>query len=111
MSAFTLPSGRIVDLRDPEDITWGEELHAISEGLRNAEEYTYAKHAALVPTLSRLEIAKLNRKDGRALSAEVDRLWNGRERSEAENLPLGNGSLPSSTDSSHANATGSPSAP
>ena len=69
MAEFKLPSGRVVETREP---TWGEEVHAISTGLADPESFTWAKFAVVVPGLSLEEIKALNRKDGRALMEEVN---------------------------------------
>lgn len=90
MSQFTLPSGRVVELREP---TWGDELHVTSLGLQKGpEEYTYAKYAAIVQGLTREEIAALPRPDGRALTKEVTRIFEGRP--EDQEVPFKNGSAP-----------------
>lgn len=75
MPDFTLPSGRVVVTVEP---LYGDEVHIISTGLQNAEEFTYAKFAAIVPELSREDVAALTRPDGRALAAEVNRIFAGR---------------------------------
>jgi hypothetical protein len=72
---FTLPSGRVVEIVEP---SYGDEVHIISTGLQNAEEFTYAKCEAMVPGLTREEVAELSRPDGRALLAEVNRIFAGR---------------------------------
>jgi hypothetical protein len=88
VSQLTLPSGRVVELREP---LWGDELHVTTLGLQQGpEEYTYAKYAAIVPSLTREEIAALSREDGRALTREVTRIFEGRP--EDQEAPFGNGS-------------------
>ena len=86
MPEFKLPSGRVVETREP---TWGEEVHAISTGLADPESFTWAKFAVVVPGLSLEEIKALNRKDGRALMEEVNQIWQG--RSEEAEIPFANG--------------------
>jgi hypothetical protein len=91
MSDFKLPSGRIV--RTEDTILWGQELHIISVGLQNPEEYHYAKCAAIVPGLKREEIFGLSREDGRALSKEINRIYDGGTvRSVEAERPFANGS-------------------
>lgn len=90
MSQFTLPSGRVVELRD--ELTWGDELHVVSLGLQQGTEaYTYAKYEAIVPSMTREQIAALSRPDGRALNMEVTRIFEGRP--EDQEAPFGNGSV------------------
>lgn len=96
MAEFTLPSGRVVELQEP---SYGDEVHAISEGLKSPEEFTFAKFAAVVPGLTREEAAKLSRADGRALMRAVDLIFTGRPVEQES--PLGNGLPPHSTVSTH----------
>lgn len=95
MAAFTLPSGRIVETQEP---TFGDEVHVISVGLANAEEFTYAKFAVIVPSMTREEVAALSRRDGRALSSEVSRIFQGRP--EEQEIPFENNSQPDSREES-----------
>lgn len=87
MALFRLPSGREIETREP---LWGDELHVIASGLSDPEEFTYAKFAAIVPSLSREEVAALSRKDGRALNKEVNRIFEGRP--EDQEAPFSDGS-------------------
>lgn len=87
MALFKLPSGREVELREP---TWGDELHVITSGLKDPEEFTYAKFAVIAPSLTREEVAALSRLDGRALNKEVSRIFEGRP--EDQEAPFENGS-------------------
>lgn len=87
MADFVLPSGRVVQVEEP---LWGPYLHAITGGLANAEEYAYLKYEAVVPSLTRAEIAALSRADGIALNVEVTRVFNGRP--EEKEIPFGNNS-------------------
>lgn len=76
MGDFKLPSGRVVTTHEP---TWGQQLHITSEGLdKGTEAFTYAKYAAIIPDLTPEEIAALSRADGRALTKEVKRIFDGR---------------------------------
>ena len=87
MSSLTLPSGRVVELRD--ELTWGDELHVVSLGLQQGTEaYTYGKYEVIVLSLKREEIAALSRPDGRALNIEVTRIFEGRPEDKA---PFKNG--------------------
>ena len=95
MPEFTLPSGRVLNLHDP---LYGELIHVASEGADNIEELLYAKYALIVPEMSRDEIAKLNRKDGFALQAEMSRLWDGRP--EEQEVPFETPSPQPSTEES-----------
>jgi hypothetical protein len=91
MPEFKLPSGRVIQTE--ETILWGQELHIISVGLRDPEEYSYAKCEAVVPSLTRAEVAGLSREDGRALQHEVNRIFEGSvARSEEAERPFANGS-------------------
>jgi|ERR1051326_355289 hypothetical protein len=87
MADFVLPSGRVVQTQEP---LWGAYLHAITAGLDKPEEYAYLKAAAVVPGLSRDEVAALSREDGIALNVEVTRVFNGRP--EEKEIPFGNNS-------------------
>jgi hypothetical protein len=76
VTSLKLPSGRVVELHEP---TWGEQLHVTSEGLdKGSEAFTYAKYAVIVPGMTAEEIASLSRADGRALTKEVKRIFDGR---------------------------------
>lgn len=79
MPQFTLPSGGVIETRDP---TWGEVLHVTSEGVDNLEELIYTKQLILFPGLTREIIAALSPKDGRALLKEMKRLWEGEDGEE-----------------------------
>jgi hypothetical protein len=88
MPSFTLPSGRVVETQEP---TYGAECDAVFAGMRDPEEFHYLKFFAVVPSLTREEIAALSRADGGALAAEVNRVFLGKAE-EADKPPLGNGS-------------------
>jgi hypothetical protein len=75
MADFKLPSGRVVETREPN---FDEELRIISSGLNDPYEFSYLKLDAIVPGLSREEIGQLPRPDGRALLKEVNRIFTGR---------------------------------
>jgi hypothetical protein len=90
MANFTLPSGRVVETHEP---TWGEQLHITSEGVdKGTEAYTYAKYAVILPALSAEEIAALSREDGRALTKEVKRIFDGRP--DDQEVPFSKGKIP-----------------
>src|SRR5438094_646102 len=97
MADFTLPSGRQIITHEP---LFGEFVHLTSTAAEDVEELVYAKFAIIVPSLSREEVAALNRADGLALLNEVSRLWEG--RSEEAGDPLENGGTPSSAETSQA---------
>jgi hypothetical protein len=99
MAEFKLPSGRIVETHEP---TYGEECDAIFAGLTDNKEFHYAKFAAVVPNLTREDIQGLARMDGRALAAEVNRIFLAKPEGSP---PLGNGSPSPSTGSSLQMAT------
>lgn len=84
MAKFVLPSGRKVETREQ---TWGQELHAITSAMADLEEFHYLKAAVIVPELSREDIAGLSSADGRALSKEINRIFEGRP--EEQKLPFG----------------------
>ena len=90
MPEFKLPSGRVLETR--EDLLWGDEVHIISVGLRDPEEYSYAKVEAAFPKLTRAEIAALSREDGRALQKEANRIFQAGERSVEAERPFATGS-------------------
>ena len=88
MGSFTLPSGRVLETREP---LFGEELHVVAVGADDVEELVYAKCEVIAPGLSREEIAGLSRADGRALVFEVGRIWDGRP--EEQEIPFEKASL------------------
>ncbi len=74
MSQFTLPSGRLVDIKD--EPTYGDELKAMKVSLSgDAVEYLYAKYAVMCPSVSREAIDGYTRDDGHALGLEVNRRY------------------------------------
>lgn len=90
MGEFKLPSGRVV--KTEETILWGQEVHIVSIGLQNPEEFHYAKCEAIVPSLTRADIFALSREDGRALSREVNRIYgDATARSVEAERPFANG--------------------
>lgn len=61
-------------MREP---AYGEEALAIQIGVNNPDAFIYAKVAVVVPTLTWAGLAGLSRTDGRALMAEVNRIFRG----------------------------------
>lgn len=94
MSEFILPSGVRLELHEPN---WGEMLDALDAHDKGAKIFANAKCAAIVSSHSVAEIAKFTKDDGLALMQEVNRIFQGRPAK--DDLPLDNGSQPSSMDS------------
>jgi hypothetical protein len=102
MAEFTLPSGRVIELREP---TFGQEMAIVAAGHDNLAELMYAKCVVIAPSISREEIEAMPRADGRALVVAVGKVWDGRP--EEQEAPFGNGSASPSTDSEQTPTTSS----
>ena len=100
MADFVLPSGRVVQTTEP---LFGPYMRAITKGLQDAEEYTYLKFEAVVPALSRDDVAALSREDGIALSNEVTRIFTGRP--EEKEVPFENNSSSPSVEETQPTST------